>query len=82
MKMTKTRNFLFFNFYNQVCKGTLSPVWHEQFDMKMFVGKDSLPILELGVWDKDSGKDEFMGRYVTCSIFNFLFILKFFYQKI
>ena len=46
----------------QVCKQTLEPVWHEQFDMKMFVGKDDVPMLELSVWDKDSGKDEFMGR--------------------
>lgn len=36
--------------------------------MKMFVGKDTVPMLELGVWDKDSGKDEFMGRYVVFSL--------------
>jgi len=40
----------------------LSPIWHEQFDMKMFVDAGTLPTLELSVWDKDSGKDEFMGR--------------------
>ena len=44
-------------------KQSLNPVWHEQFDMKMFVGNAPLPQLEVTVWDKASGKDEFMGRW-------------------
>ncbi|XP_057302908.1 multiple C2 and transmembrane domain-containing protein 1-like isoform X5 [Hydractinia symbiolongicarpus] len=47
---------------SKVCKQTLSPAWHEQFDMKMFTGNGPMPTLEVTVWDKDSGKDEFMGR--------------------
>ncbi|XP_066506952.1 multiple C2 and transmembrane domain-containing protein 1 isoform X2 [Hoplias malabaricus] len=40
---------------------TLSPQWREQFDLHVF--DEDGGILEISVWDKDTGKrDDFMGR--------------------
>ncbi len=39
---------------------SLNPQWKEKFEMKMF--HDGPQILEIQVWDKDPGRDEFMGR--------------------
>lgn len=47
---------------SKICKQTLNPVWHEQFDMKMFVGGGPMPLLEVTLWDRATGRDEFMGR--------------------
>eukprot|EP00794_Sanderia_malayensis_P009914 gene9914-10928_t len=48
---------------SKVCKMTLNPQWRERFEMKMFA--DGPQVLEVQVWDKDPGRDEFMGR---CSL--------------
>ena len=32
--------------------------------MKIVMSSEDLPPLEITVWDKESGKEEFMGRYM------------------
>ena len=43
--------------------------------MKIVMSIEDLPPLEITVWDKESGKEEFMGRYTknTCSFKYFTF---------
>jgi Ca2+-dependent lipid-binding protein len=40
---------------------TVNPKWRESFDFYWYEELDS--ILEMTLWDKDVGKDDFMGRY-------------------
>jgi len=45
---------------------TLNPRWLEQFDLYMY--DDQTNQLEITVFDHDvSGRDDFMGRSVTCT---------------
>jgi len=45
---------------SKFCKATLNPQWREKFELKIY--HDSIPMLEVQVWDRDTGRDEFMGR--------------------
>ncbi|XP_065672712.1 multiple C2 and transmembrane domain-containing protein 1 isoform X3 [Hydra vulgaris] len=46
---------------SRVSKHTNNPVWNEQFDMKLMMS-GAFSCLEASVWDKESGKEVFIGR--------------------
>lgn len=45
----------------QVIAKSLNPVWNEQFDLHSYGDQSSL--LEVSVYDKDTGKDDYMGKF-------------------